>query len=258
MPCPVGLVVKNGSKILGRTSPGIPGPSSRTSITKCWASRVAAQPDVAARAGGLGGVHYQVRDDLLDAGAIDREQGRPGVDRRMQRHRELGELRLEAAGQLRKERAGLDRLAHGVARAGERQEIANDRARSARLLGDDAERLALVRAPLVRQEILGEQQDGGERIVQLMRHAGHELAERRETLGLPKRLLGLANSGDVFDVAVEVFDLSRRAAERVDPDADGDQFAVLPLPLLVRLGRRAVAVHSRRATADARRRLGTA
>ena len=134
--------------------------------------------------------------------------------------RQLGELRLEAARELLEERTGLDRLADGVARAGERQQVAHDRPRSTRLLRDDAERFALLGAPLVGEEILGEEQNGRERIVQLVRHARDQLAERGEPLGLAERLFGGAKRRDVFDVAVEVLDLSGRAALGVDPDAD--------------------------------------
>ena len=92
------------------------------------------------------------------------------------------------------------------------EQIAHDRARAARLLGDDAQRLALFGAPLVDEQILGEEQDRGQRIVQLVRDAGDQLAERGELLRLAERLLGRAQRGHVFDVAVEVLDRARVVA----------------------------------------------
>ena len=52
------------------------------------------------------------------------------------------------------------------------------------------ERFAFFSAPLVDEQILGEEQDGGERIVQLVRDARYQLAKRGELLGLSERLFG--------------------------------------------------------------------
>ena len=78
-----------------------------------------------------------------------------------------------------------------------------------RLVANDRQRFEIRRRAFVVEQILGEMQDRGERVVQLVRDAGDELAERRELLGLAERLFGGAQRRDVLD---EAFGEPERAA----------------------------------------------
>ena len=67
----------------------------------------------------------------------------------------------------------------------EGQQVAHDAARPLGLVVDDPEVLAgKVRVRLALQQQLGQAGDGGERVVQLVRHAGDELADRRHLVVL--------------------------------------------------------------------------
>jgi hypothetical protein len=54
---------------------------------------------------------------------------------------------------------------------------------------NDAGALLELRASRVHAEELGEGRDGGERVVQLVRHAGHERAQLRKPVGLEQPAL---------------------------------------------------------------------
>src|SRR5262249_38996814 len=75
---------------------------------------------------------------------------------------------------------------------GEQQQVLDDARRAAGFLGDDAEPLAYVRRRhlWIRQQEMRQAEDRREGIVDLVRHARRELADRRELLGVDQLGLG--------------------------------------------------------------------
>ncbi len=66
VPCPIGLVVKNGSKIRSRICAGMPAPLSMTRTTTCSILAARRHLDAARVGDGIEGIVDQVRPDLVE------------------------------------------------------------------------------------------------------------------------------------------------------------------------------------------------
>jgi hypothetical protein len=119
----------------------------------------------------------------------------------------------------------------GAPAAGEARQVAHDRARPGRLLPDDRECLQVARRALVGEHVVGEVEDRRQRVVELVRDAAHELAQRGELLRLAERLLGRAERREIGDEALEVLDFPVGVAHDLRPQAHGDRRPVLAQPL---------------------------
>ena len=197
--CWSSLVVKNGSKICGRTSGGMPLPVSRTRMRTALAVGIdsVATVEPPALGHGFGGVHQQHQNDLLDLAAshIDRRQ-RPRRDaaparcpatracaapaRRRARTTVFRSLALAVAGRLAREG---QQVLHQVAAA---PALPLD---GAKLLGH----LVLGRQARCFSTSAQDQprvgQDAEQRVVDLMRHGGRQLADGRQLLAAQQRLV---------------------------------------------------------------------
>ena len=182
VPSPTSLVVKNGSKIRPRSSGLIPGPSSSTSTT-CGPRRVhRPHHDIAGARRGverLLGVHQQVQDDLLDLLAIDQHRQRLGGALHAQRDVLLPQVIGPQLGCLPDDLIEIGRRAIGRAAPDERQQVADDVPGPARFTPDDLEIAAHHRRIVV---VVDQQLDAADnrlqRVVDLVRHTGDQLADR--------------------------------------------------------------------------------
>ena len=181
-----------------------------------------AEANRSARARRLRGVRHEVRDDLLEARAIEQQRRLRLGDHRGQRdalRREPGPHRANERLEDRAGRLGLSRAT--IALAHVREQVAHDGARPQRLRLNHLQRHPFVAGTRVRQEIFGEVEYRRERIVQLVRDAGDELAERFDALGVgepvAKRLalaLGERRRRHVRPHAGDAGDGARRVAQR--------------------------------------------
>ena len=216
VPLPTSFVVKNGSKIFGCSSSGIPGPSSLISRTtdSCSASCQRAHDEHAAAVGRehrLLGVDDQVEQHLLHlvpVGEDLRQPGRQRVDDRDVRDALLvGAQRQRLAHDL----VHVHHRARRLPLAREGQQVADDARGALGLAEDRLEAAADRRFERARsRQPLGPAQDRGERVVQLVRDAGNRLAERRHLLGLQQLVI------DVARLVVQLLALADVADERFD------------------------------------------
>ncbi len=85
--------------------------------------------------------------------------------------------------------------ARGVALAREREQVADDARRAVGLGEDHVEAAARLIVGLPLRQALGPGEDGGQRVVQLVRDARDRLAERRQLLGLQQLVVAGRGSG---------------------------------------------------------------
>lgn len=104
--------------------------------------------------------------------------------------------------------------------AREGEQAADDARRALGLAEDGLEAAAQGRRGRLLREPFGRREDGRERVVQLVGHARHRLAERRQLLGLEQLLLQVAR------LVVELLALGDVADERADVQAGGPRLGV--------------------------------
>ena len=212
MPLPTSLVVKNGSKILSRTSAGMPWPVSSTSISTYSAGderlflevgafgggKVArAQQDVAAVAHRVARVDDQIDDHLLELVEVGLDQPEIAAvhdveidrlaDQPAQQHLQFGQHVAELQG-LRPQRL--------PAREGE--QLPHQARRAIGVLLDLHDVLeGRIGRPVIGEQQIGIADDRGQHIVEVMRDAAGELADRLHLLALREILLQRALLGGV-------------------------------------------------------------
>ena len=196
---------------------------------------------------GLGGVAQEVHDDLADAQRVDLDLGDPAHD--LEPAAVAGDL--EGGAGVGDELGQIGRKERESRRTREVEEAGHDLAATIGLALDSRE--VQPRAGLeVRGvgecfvEDLGVARDGGERVVDLVRDAGRELAERGEALG------GQQAFGVVGEVLSHGVHLGREAAElvvRADRDAVAELAGGEAARALFEVGERA-AERGQEATTD--------
>ena len=92
----------------------------------------------------------------------------------------------------------LHELALGGVLAREAEQALHDLVAAVRALGDELEVGSRLFVGGHLREQIGEPDDGGQRVVQFVRHAGHELPDRRKLLALHELRLGALEGGDGF------------------------------------------------------------
>ena len=204
MPLPTSLVVKNGSKILSRTSAGMPCPVSCTSTSTYSAGdkrllveggavlrrHVArAQHDAAALAHRVARVDDEIDDDLLELVEVGLDQPEiapvrdleldPLADQPPQHHLQF----RQHVGELQHLRA--QRLAPR-----EREQLTHQTRRAIGVLADLHDVLERgIGRPVVDQQQIRIADDRGQNVVEVMRDAAGELADRLHLLALREILL---------------------------------------------------------------------
>ena len=181
VPSPSGLVVKKGSNTWAASASDMPGPSSITSTATPSSQRRARTTHAPGPPGAgdrLRGVVDQVDEDLLDLVGVDVGHRQIGLDLDLGldavRH-ELVAEQHEGGVEQGPERGGAALM---LLLPREAQQVLDDVRRALGLLPDDRERLAQGRRHVghLAQEI-GEADDRGERVVEVVRDAGDELAD---------------------------------------------------------------------------------
>ena len=244
VPEPIGLVVKNGSNIWGRKASGTPGPLSATSIRTArpdppWTDVVSHNPGADGSDGDcefrpllgdeqsprhldrLLGVDDEVHEHLVQLVLVrhDRRQvGRIGT-------RDLDAGAPQAVGQdldaAVENRPDIHRLDLAGFLPGQGEEAPDDPGAALGGRPQPGQRVpdSRIFTPLLEHD--GAPEHDRERIVQFMRHAGQERAERRQLLALVHRRalpvgfgLGLLPVADVEDEAGDVGE-SRPASSRI-------------------------------------------
>ena len=214
---PTSFVVKNGSKIFDRTSSGTPGPSSLTSTTTASRSascqvRTTIVPRPCAASIACSALRVRLSSTCWSWCASANTGGRPAAkrvdDADVRDALLVGAHRQRFTHHLVDVHPGPGR----VPLARERQEVPHDPGGSLRLVEDDVE-AALGRGVggALRQP-LRPGEDRRERVVQLVRDAGHRLAERGELLGLQRLVV------EVLRLIVDLLPLADVANEGLDAE----------------------------------------
>ena len=203
VPSPSGLVVKNGSNTWAASASDMPGPSSAMSTATPSSQRRARTTTVPGRPAArdrLRRVVDEIDEDLLDLVGID------------VRHRQVGldlQARLDPVGHeivpQQQERRVEQRLEGGgpplvLLLPGEAEEVLHDVRRPLRLFLDDRERLPQRRRHVGHfGEVVGEPDDRGERVVEVVGDAGDELPDGGHLLRLDELVLQPAALGLVVE-----------------------------------------------------------
>ena len=143
------------------------------------------------------GVDDDVQDDLLQLVRIG--QGLRQVLREIGLHLDVAHAHLVGAQLERGLDDAVDRRhdALGLVLAGEGQEVLHDAGRPLGLVADALQGTRERRLLVLLQEELREPGDAGQRVVQLVRHARHQAADRRHLLVLQQLLAHLLLFGDL-------------------------------------------------------------
>ena len=203
-PVPLALVVKNGSKILGRCSGGMPGPLSRTAMRIAgWPSSSGLLgPDLDGDRGRAGrqGVVQDVAEDLLEA---ERVRDAAQVDARRSPRRSTACLplagRFQVAPGLAPDRAQVARGLVELDRGGVAADVLVEGMEVVLGLLDAADQVERL-GPVADGQ--GEHLQAGlaalQRVAALVRQPGDHLADGGQPLGLQGPLLGLLEERDVL------------------------------------------------------------
>ena len=217
VPWPGSLVVKNGSKICARSRGATPGPLSATRSSTASPSAARVDAHAAAPAHRVGGVEEQVHQHLHQP-VVRRRQpaaARPAIARSTSTPAKRGCGRNSDSATSTAS-ASAHRLDAALHRPRVVEQVGDDAADAIGLLANALERLA-TRAVgrLVVQQEIDVAEHGGERIADLVRHAGGEPADGDQLL-LRHHLLALAaqRRGHAIEVVDEVRHLVARRRRR--------------------------------------------